>query len=501
MDRTATGAGGVSGADPQLTAEQSEAVEALLPAIRRGQLCSLIGPAGSGKSFTLGHLLRQVEAEGLRCLVATPTHKAARVCREFLSAAGAEARVCTVASLLKSKPFLDGHGRRQFSSGGGRNAADALRAKPPHLVVVDESSMLSGTTATDLWSLAQELEAGLLLVGDAAQLPPVKAAMATLFLDPVAAGGVRAELKTVRRNSGAVLALATALRQSDHPSQVWPTTSSPAGSGSRVVMHRWQNGWLAAVATVICTGSWDADPDAGRIVAWGNRTASSLGQQLRERRYGAAAARHWQLGEVIIAPHGISAEGAALAAPQAAACGEFRIVDLETPCRLEHLLGVHDWLTPARGLERQLEVGAGTEAQRAQIENILTGESIEVWLEPPAGVADSWAHQCREIRHAIGAHLDGGSRKKAYSELADLETLVPELRQGVALTVHSSQGSTFREVFVADDLRRCDGPEAVALSYVACSRASETLHLLPMLRPADHGAAAAVAPQAGQEAA
>ena len=467
-------------------------MEALLPALRNGEIGSLIGPAGSGKSFTLGHLLRQLEAEGLRCLVATPTHKAGRVAREFLADAGAEARVCTVASLLKLRPSLDRDGRIQFSSRGATDAAAALRGERPDLVVVDESSMLSNSTATDLWALAQEVEAGLLLVGDAAQLPPVNASMADLFLNPP---GVRSELQTVQRNSGEVLALATALRQAEHPSLVWPVRSSPATQiGSRVVLHQWQSGWLAAAAKAICSEAWDSDPDSARIVAWANRTAASLGQRLREQRYGTAAARGWQIGEVLIAPGGIQAEGSALAPPQAAACSEFRILALESPITLEHLLGVHPWKTPTRQLERELEVAASTTAQRAQIENVVTGDQLEAWLEPPAGVAEPWAHQCREIRNNIRQHLDGGSRKKAMAEVADLESIVPVLRQACALTCHSSQGSTFRQVSVADDLKRCDGPEASALAYVACSRASETLHLLPMPRTA-------AAPQAGLEAA
>jgi ATP-dependent exoDNAse (exonuclease V) alpha subunit len=56
---------------------------------------------------------------------------------------------------------------------------------------------------------------------------------------------------------------------------------------------------------------------------------------------------------------------------------------------------------------------------------------------------------------------------------------VPTLRQACALTAHSSQGSTFGEVFVTGDLARCDGPEAGPLSYVAISRASTCAHLLP----------------------
>ena len=50
-----------------LNPEQAAAVETLLPALRTGGIGSLIGPAGSGKSFTLGDLLRQA--------CASPSHQ------------------------------------------------------------------------------------------------------------------------------------------------------------------------------------------------------------------------------------------------------------------------------------------------------------------------------------------------------------------------------------------------------------------------------------------
>jgi exodeoxyribonuclease-5 len=240
----------------------------LLPALRAGQLASLIGAAGTGKTFLSGRLLRQLEAEGLRCLVATPSHKAARVARQFLADAGAQARVCTIASLLKLRPSLDRDGRLQFASRGATEAADALRGEAPHLIVADEASMISDSTARDLWALAQEVEAALLLTGDRYQLPPINAPMADLFLNPT---GVRAELTEVRRTAGAVLQLANTIRTAEHPSAVWPTASVSNG-GSRVVVHRWQSGWQAAAAKAICSGQWDAAPDAARVICWANRT-------------------------------------------------------------------------------------------------------------------------------------------------------------------------------------------------------------------------------------
>lgn len=465
--------------DPVLTAEQQAAVDQLLPVLRRGGVASLIGPAGSGKSFTLGHLLRQLEAEELRVTVACPTHKAAAVCRSFLAAAGARAWVRTVASLLKVKPSLNSDGQLVFTGSGASRAAQGLGQLD--VIVVDEASMISAATGRELQELAKEIGAALLLVGDAAQLPPVSdGVMSPLFLAPPAGA---AQLQTVQRNSGAVLAVASAIREAEHPSHVWPHHSTGDHGGSRVVVHPHQGSWRAAAARAICSEEWDRNPDRCRVVGWANRTVASIGQALRQQRYGSAAAREWQIGEILLAPHGIPCEGQALGQPQAPACTEFRITALEPLQQLEQLLGVYRWATPVRGFERDLEVAAGTTAQRATVENTATAEQVSVWLEPPAGLANPWERQCRELRHAIREHLSGGDRKRALKDVADLQTLVPTTRQAAALTVHSSQGSTFEQVFVAGDLTRCTGPEAGPLAYVAVSRASEAVHLLPWAGP------------------
>ena len=56
-------------------------MDPLLPALRSGQVCSLIGPAGSGRSFTLSHLLRVLEGEGLVVTVAIARPQGGQGCQ------------------------------------------------------------------------------------------------------------------------------------------------------------------------------------------------------------------------------------------------------------------------------------------------------------------------------------------------------------------------------------------------------------------------------------
>ena len=56
--------------------------------------------------------------------------------------------------------------------------------------------------------------------------------------------------------------------------------------------------------------------------------------------------------------------------------------------------------------------------------------------------------------------------------------MVADLRPGAVLTVHRSQGSTFGQVFVAGDLAWSESKEAMALHYVAATRAKTALHVI-----------------------
>ncbi len=175
-----------------------------------------------------------------------------------------------------------------FRPRGGSEASRALRGQPtPELIVMDESSMVDAASCQSLQELAAGLGAGLLLVGDAAQLSPIgDGQMAELFLQ----APTTAVLTEVVRNGGAVLALATAVRKASHPGLVWPTSSRSDAAGS-VVLHPHQGSWQAAAARAICSPEWDRNPDSARVLCWANRSCDRLGQQLRAHRHGTAAAR------------------------------------------------------------------------------------------------------------------------------------------------------------------------------------------------------------------
>lgn len=127
----------------------------------------LIGAGGSGKTFTIQHLLEQLWADDSNHIknettyIAAPTGKASKVINDAFSLAGFEVlnEAKTIHRLLKYNP----------GTGWEYNADNKL---PASLVIIDEASMVDSLL---LSRVIEALPKGciLILVGDENQLPPV----------------------------------------------------------------------------------------------------------------------------------------------------------------------------------------------------------------------------------------------------------------------------------------------------------------------------------------
>ncbi len=158
-----------------LDADQARAASAVAST---APLVVVEGAAGAGKTTMLGAAIRVAEAEGRRVRVVTPTKKAADV-------AAIELGVPTdsVAALVYSHGFrwnADGVWTRLSPGDIDPEAGATYRGPTPEnrltadeRIVVDEAGMLDQDTALALFTVADESEASIALVGDRAQLPAV----------------------------------------------------------------------------------------------------------------------------------------------------------------------------------------------------------------------------------------------------------------------------------------------------------------------------------------
>lgn len=133
-----------------------------LESITTRKLGVLVGRAGTGKTAVVGALLRnsQIRSEGV--LLLAPTGKA----RVRLAQATGESAL-TIAQFLYSLDRYDGAHQRPLVAGDAKHRREKT-------VVIDECSML---TTVDLYAVLQALDLAhvqrLILVGDPNQLPPI----------------------------------------------------------------------------------------------------------------------------------------------------------------------------------------------------------------------------------------------------------------------------------------------------------------------------------------
>jgi len=172
----------------------------------------LTGPPGTGKTYLLARL---VEAQRYPPMLAAPTGKAAKRMGEALDRLGA-AR--TIHSLLGGRP-----------KDGGGWIWTKTRNNPldTYWLILDEVSMVD----TALLSVALDAVpdgARVTLVGDPNQLPSVGAG--AVLRDLLASGRIpHAELKTIKRNSGRIVAGCHSLIAGQMPATATMAEAFPAG--------------------------------------------------------------------------------------------------------------------------------------------------------------------------------------------------------------------------------------------------------------------------------
>jgi len=175
----------------ELGVDQAAAVRGILASGARVE--TLVGPAGTGKSFVVGSLARAWTDPALRA--DEPAGRVfglatSQVATEVLTAEGLTAR--NVARWLNTQDRL--------AAPGAVGEDEAWRLRAGDLVVIDESAM---TDTASLWAIHRHADAAgakLLLVGDHRQLAAVGAGGG---MDLLATAGSRYELADARRFTAA----------------------------------------------------------------------------------------------------------------------------------------------------------------------------------------------------------------------------------------------------------------------------------------------------------
>jgi hypothetical protein len=412
-----------------LNVDQTRAMAEIKASIASRDNHVLSGSAGSGKTTLMQVLAAEYAQRGL--VLSAPTHKAVAVLSRKLRAAGVDVPCMTIHSLLSLRPRVEGH-RQVFER--------MRRAKPvvAQIVVVDEASMVGSDLMAHIRNYLSHCV--VIFVGDPAQLPPVGEKSSEAF-DTTR----KSHLHTiVRQDAGnPILDAADIVRQSQGGKANWDWCKSamakPRGvyaPGDRA------DAWLHKAFT---SADFKADPDTFRYLAWTNARVADVNSKVRR----------WLYGNNIPTPF-VPGERALLRAPV--------IIDDEI---LLHTNEEAEIITIARGDKTVLNGEAVIPSWHIVLRS---DEGLEVAID---AVRDEAIYQ-RVIERLV-REKDWRAYHEVKGELAQLQSIY-------ALTIHNSQGSTLKNVFLdVGEIRRwsrSDLLESQRAAYVGVTRATHALILV-----------------------
>ncbi len=471
-----------------LTDDQREAADAFsawLQISSPGVPFVLSGFAGSGKTFLSMRLLRMVEATGLCWTVVAPTHKAVGVLRQALSLEGLQPTwyPSTIHRLLRLK--LKRQGDRELCE---PTEQTAMALEHLGLVLIDEASMVDSSLLQVALQCAHPFRTRLVFVGDPAQLPPVGEADSPVFAMERANAAC---LQQVVRHQGPVLQLASCLRDGSLACErppLLPLCSTQQGS----VASLDRSAWLVRAQEALKQASICDNPDAARILCWTNRSLEQLVPHARRAIHGEMADQMPVLpGEVLITRTAVMApasrDGAETGEEPDLVLGSNRelVVEDVTPERCDlSQFGLSDADLNGGG---QLSLdGLGTQVIDTLNARVRCGElELTLRLQPPVG-SEARQQLDRVLQRLRTQARDAGKRngRPLWRRFFLIRDAFASLGPAAVLTVHRSQGSSFGEVFVADDVF---WPQDLALRrqlvYVAVSRARHGVWLVGRQAP------------------
>ncbi|HEY4355546.1 MAG TPA: AAA family ATPase [Acidobacteriaceae bacterium] len=432
--------------DPELTADQAEALRAIEAAYEPGGFYLLTGYAGSGKTYLMQRLTKSVLAKGRRIVLSAPTHKAVAVLARKLTEARIRDVPCrTIHSVLSltPKPRAD---RLVFER--DRNAEPVTA----NVVVVDECSMVDLELYRNIRRYLPN--AFVLFVGDPAQLPPVGEVASQTF-----ATKNRSHLTTIVRQGAGnpILEAAGIIRSSQGGDSDWSWLKQTAlASGHGVFLpgdavYRWMR-------KAFTSPEFEADPDTFRYLAWTNRRVHQINETIRRWRYGDNIPTPFMPGESALFRAPVVIEDTILFANNQEA--KVLAIDRSTfSHQIEEANGVPKWT-------------ATIPAWRITLLDI---HGVEKTVHMPADDG--------EFQKVIARIRDEAAEARIrWKHLHDFQSSVARLQSIYAMTVHTSQGSTHGTTFIdVPDIRRREETNRLEMQqmlYVAATRPSQRLILV-----------------------
>lgn len=449
-----------------LNDQQQAAIDAMLDFVKTGRedIFCLIGPAGTGKSFTIQHLI-ELLPKNLKVCFTAPTNKAVRVLKTMSERQGLAVKCVTIHSLLGLK--IETRGGKEILTSSGKSSIDNF-----DLVVIDEISMIDEELLNYLHSAIDMDGVQLIMMGDDAQLPPIgeKKSLTFTFKNSHYLTKVMRQ-----RSENPILGLCSDIREAiANGAMTLPTMQSQTNEAGNIGVHvmpgRHFTHWMPSAFS---NEKFDGDFDKYRVVAWRNKTVDFYNRKIQKLRY-ADLDQPFAIGEPIVFSnplHAISTEIDFTLNKKLEKDWDKILIGTESEGKIEKIKKLDPYtFSPTRKhinngfhfntiILTRYKVTCSIVGQKERISFIVTDnkQALDRLLEFMA-------------KNVLAKHFD-------WIDYWKIKRIFTDIRPAYAMTVHKSQGSTFENVFVdaQDILSNPNREEALRCLYVAISRASNNV--------------------------
>lgn len=408
-----------------LTTSQQEAYSMIMDRIEaKERYTTLKGYAGTGKTYLIGKIVDEISKKYM-IAVCAPTHKAAQVLRTKMKDTGA----MTIHRFLGLKLVHD-------NKGGNILKSDPMKMGYAEIVIIDESSMIG----ENLWEYINEASDDIrwIFVGDPAQLPPVNEKECPIFSFP------GCELKEIVRQAAdnPIIQMSAEVRKGN------PYLNMARKDGERgIILTQDRNQFITGAIKNFKTDEFQEDCSIFRLLAYRNTIVNDYNKIIRTALYGVNAKRF---------------------------------------VRGEWLIAKETWCQNKTSIINNSEEVKIIKAEETTISSFIG--DWKVWNLKIKNIEDteckylSVLHESEESRFwAEMENLKIIARQnfRQWHRFYELKEMFAEIDYAYAMTVHKSQGSTMRTIYVDHrDLNICKNEERQALIYVAVTRPSEKLVIL-----------------------
>jgi len=446
----------------ELSGCQEAAAKQLLEWLSLDQnvMISLTGQAGSGKTFLAICMYFALHTKK-RVVFTALTHKACNILRGNFEDLGMAEKLIPEITTLHS--YLGVVCKVDYRTGTEEfTKSDDTFDMTADIVFVDESSMM-GEDLYGYATAAARAKKGrkFILVGDPFQLPPVNEDLSpALFMEQTV------QLQEVKRHNNTILELSNALVHAVRDSSSVDIKSFHTGSD--IIVYEDPEAFDAALEDHMHEGFKARDVDYAKALSYTNATVQETATFIRE-----------SLG----LPKDYPADGECLVAanPHESLTEDPETGEWKRESDLQN--GQEVFAKNAVPYNYESEWGVSVRGYKVDVFEDL--ETLEESYTDKTALPKFSAFVATDIKakaklmRTIANAAKGNKRLwKEYFKIKN--SIFCDLRYAQSSTIHKSQGSSYKHAFIdLVNLRRCRDHDTLRrLMYVACSRASKSLHIL-----------------------